>query len=83
MRQILLDAREMEHPLPLQLALKHLQTISTDEYLYMIHRKKAVPLIEVAKEKNLSYHFHEEPNGTCHLLICKNREVELERFLDV
>jgi len=83
MKKILLDTREMEHPLPLQLALNHLQKITINEYLYMIHRKKPLPLLEVAKEKAFSCITHKDINDTWHILISKNNEKNLEELLDV
>ena len=82
MKKILLDAREMEHPTPLQLALSYLKNMSEDEYLYMIHRKNPIPLIEIAKDKEYIYLSHNH-NDTWHILICKNRECNLEELLDV
>ena len=83
MKKILLDAREMEHPIPLQLALNHLQSMEKDDYLYMIHRKKPIPLIEVAKEKEFAHFSHQDESDAWHILICKNSEVNLEELLDV
>lgn len=83
MKKILLDARELEHPIPLQLALNHLQTMNTNEYLYMIHRKKPIPLLEVAKEKKFSHLFYEENADTWHILISKNNNFNLKELLDV
>ena len=83
MTKILLDARELEHPIPLQVALNHLQTMSSTEYLYMIHRKKPIPLLEVAKEKNFSHLFYEENAHTWHILISKNTNFNLKELLDV
>ena len=83
MRRISLDAREMEHPIPLQLALNHLQSMKNDDYLYMIHRKEPIPLIEVAKEKRFAHLTHQDKNRNWHILICKNPTVDLEELLDV
>ena len=83
MTKILLDAREMEHPLPLQLAMKHLKEMSQTEYLYMIHRKNPIPLIEIAKEKSFSYLEHRDEAETWHILISKNPTLPLKELLDV
>jgi len=83
MTKILLDARELEHPIPLQLALNHLQTMNTNEYLYMIHRKKPIPLLEVAKEKTFQHLYHKENEETWHILISKSDSLNLEELLDV
>ncbi|SFV67748.1 hypothetical protein MNB_SV-3-817 [hydrothermal vent metagenome] len=83
MRKIPLDAREMEHPIPLQLALNHLQSMRESDYLYMIHRKKPIPLIEVAIEKEFAHFSYQDSSDTWHILICKDREANLEELLDV
>lgn len=83
MKKILLDAREMEHPEPLRLALEHLMSMDNESYLYMIHRKEPIPLIEIAKDKKFIYLVHEESRGVWHILISKNVELTLEEFLDV
>jgi len=82
LKKIAIDAREMEYPLPLQLSLNHLQTMGENEYLYMIHRKNPIPLIEIAKEKGYSY-LTENHNDIWHILICKNPNCNLEELLDV
>lgn len=83
MRKIPLDAREMEHPIPLQLALNHLQSMKNSDYLYMIHRKEPIPLIEVAKEKRFAHLTYQDEKSSWHILICKNPEANLEDLLDV
>jgi TusA-related sulfurtransferase len=82
LKKILLDARELEHPVPLQLALNHLQKMGDNEFLYMIHRKNPIPLIEIAKEKSYSYLTHNEKD-TWHILISKNRKSNLWELLNV
>lgn len=83
MKKISFDARELEHPKPLQLALKHLMSMDDESYLYMIHRKKPIPLIEIAKDKNFVSLIHEDTKGVWHILISKNLNSHLEDFLDV
>jgi len=83
MKKILLDAREMEHPEPLQLSLEYLKLMDDESYLYMIHRKQPIPLIEIAKDKKFSYFVHEDSEAIWHILISKKSEVFLEDFLDV
>lgn len=83
MNKILLDAREMEHPIPLQLALNHLQAMKENEYLYMLHRKKPIPLIEVAIEKEFAHFTHQDAEETWHILISKENSSNLKELLDV
>ncbi len=83
MNRVFMDAREMEYPKPLQISLSHLQSMTNDEYLYMLNIKKPIPLLEIAKEKGFSYITHQDSSEIWHILISKNREVSLEELLDV
>ena len=83
MRRIGLDTRELEHPEPLEMAMKILQTLEENTYLYMLHRKKPLPLIDLAKENNLSVYIHEDKNKDWHVLISKNSSEDLSQYLDV
>ena len=83
MIKIPLDARELEHPIPLQLALGHLQKMTQEEYLYMIHRKRPIPLIELAKEKGFICLEERDKEEIWHILISKNPDIKLEELIDV
>lgn len=83
MKKIIFDAREMEHPEPLRLALHHLMSMDDQSYLYMIHRKKPIPLLEIANDKVYLSLAHQDEQGIWHILISKNVKVQLEDFLDV
>ena len=83
MNKIFLDAREMEHPKPLQISLSHLQSMSDDEYLYMLSSRKPIPLLEIATGKGFLFLTHEDENDTWHILISKNSGFALEELLDV
>jgi hypothetical protein len=73
----------MEHPQPLQISLSHLQSMSTEQYLYMINIRKPIPLLEIAKEKGFVYFTHQDSTEIWHILISKNAEALLEELLDV
>jgi len=73
----------MEHPIPLQQAMHHLKNMDDDHYLYMIHRKKPIPLIEIAKEKAFVHYEHQDAEETWHILIAKNPHINLQELLDV
>lgn len=83
MNKIFIDAREMEHPEPLQLSLSYLKNISIEEYLYMLNTRKPVPLLEIAKEKGFLSITHQDSNEIWHIIISRNREIKLEELLDV
>ena len=83
LKKILLDAREMEHPIPLQLALNHLQVMKKNEYLYMLHRKKPIPLIEIAIEKEFAHFTYQDKEENWHILISKEKNSNLKELLNV
>jgi len=83
MDKIFLDAREMEHPQPLQISLSHLQSMTNEQYLYMINVRKPIPLLEIAKEKGFIYFISQDATQIWHILISKNSEIVLEELLDV
>jgi len=83
MEKIFLDAREMEHPEPLQTSLFYLQTMSEAQYLYMINLRKPIPLLEIAKERGFLSFTHQDSNQIWHILLTKNSETTLEELLDV
>ena len=83
MNKIFLDARGMEHPQPLQISLSHLQSMSNEQYLYMLNIRKPIPLLEIAKERGFIHLTHQDSNEIWHILISKNSDIVLEELLDV
>ncbi len=77
----LLDAREMEHPEPLERAIAILRELDEESYLYMLHRREPVPLMALAREHGLNTLERRDEKGEWHILISRNREVRLEEFL--
>jgi len=83
MKKILFDARELEHPQPLEEGVRHLSQMDQDSYLYMIHRKNPIPLLQMAKERGYQTFSQEDSNGIWHILIAKNPNISLEELLNV
>jgi uncharacterized protein (DUF2249 family) len=81
LKKIALDARELEHPKPLELAMQALRTLDEESYFYMIHRKNPIPLIDMASEQNYQVFNQEDENGDWHILICKVSDVDLSEFI--
>jgi len=82
MKRLFLDAREMEHPQPLERAITLLRELGDENYLYMIHYRNPIPLITLAKRQNFTLLSHEQSERLWHILICKNKEINLNRLLD-
>ncbi len=83
LRKIVLDARELEHPKPLELAMQALRALDRESYLYMIHRKNPIPLLDLAKEQGFTLLSQEDSDAVWHILISKDPSVELHEYLDV
>ena len=83
LRKIGLDTRELEHPEPLEMAIKILQNLDDETYLYMLHRKNPLPLIDLAKEHQFQVLNKEDASKQWHILISKNKLVNLNDLLDV
>jgi len=66
--KISLDARELEHPKPLELAMKALRELDEENYFYMIHRKNPIPLLDMASEQKLNVFTKEDTAGIWHVL---------------
>lgn len=81
--KIFLDAREMEHPVPLERAIAALRKLGEGNYFYMIHRKNPIPLIELAKGQGLTVLNREDAEGIWHILIAKDPALNLEAYCNV
>ena len=83
MNKIFIDTREMEYPLPLQIALNYLQNMLDSDYIYMLNIRKPIPLLEIAKERGFNYFTHKDASDIWHIIISRDREIALEELLDV
>ncbi len=83
MKRLYFDARELEHPKPMEEALQLIQGMDEQSYLYMIHRKHPVPLLELVAIRGFQTLVHEEKADTWHILITKSQNISLLEFLDV
>ncbi len=80
LNKIGLDARELEHPKPLEFAMKALMELDDNNYFYMIHRKNPVPLLDLASEQNLNIFTKEDKNSNWHIIICKSSLIDLSEL---
>ena len=81
MTKIDLDARELEHPKPLEMSMKILQNLDDSSYLYMIHRKNPIPLLDFAKGLDLQIVCKEDAQNIWHILISPNQDIDLQTYL--
>ncbi len=81
--KIFLDARELEHPAPLERAIAAIRELGNGNYFYMIHRKNPIPLIELAKEQGFTVFSKEDSDGIWHVLITRDKSLTLEALCNV
>lgn len=77
-----MDARELEHPKPLEEAIVALRELGDDNYFYMVHRKNPIPLLSLAEGQNFKLLTYEESEGVWHILISKNRDIDLNSLIE-
>ncbi len=82
-KKIFLDARELEHPIPLERAIGALRELDAHNYFYMIHRKNPIPLIDLATEQGFRVLNKEDTQGVWHILITRSSGLDLESLCDV
>jgi len=82
LHKIALDARELEHPKPLELAMKALRELNEENYFYMLHRKNPIPLIDMALEQKFQVLHEEDKEGNWHILISKIPSINLSELIE-
>ncbi len=83
MKKLFLDARELEHPVPLERAIDALKKLDEKSYFYMLHRKEPIPLLALASEHNLNFLSYQENPKRWHILITPNQSIVLEELLEI
>jgi TusA-related sulfurtransferase len=79
--KIFLDARDLEHPKPLEMAMSSLRKLNENNYFYMIHRKHPIPLLDMAQEQGMNVFSKEDLNGNWHILISRANTTKLDDLL--
>jgi len=82
-KKVLLDARELEHPKPLEMAIESLRDMDSNSYLYMLNRKNPIPLLSLANQHGFQVLSHQISDELWHILITKNQQYNLQEWLDV
>jgi hypothetical protein len=80
LREFFLDARELEHPEPLERSIEILKELDNKSYLYMLHRKEPIPLLALAQEHNLNF-ISINKDKKWHILISPNTQINLKEFI--
>lgn len=75
---ILLDTRELDHPVPLEMAVNAFKKLTGDEIIHMIHRREPIPLFEIIVKNGGRYLSVREREDLWHIYITRSSTVELE-----
>lgn len=75
---ILLDTRELDHPTPLEMAVKAFRALQGDEIIHMIHRREPIPLFEIIVKNGGRYRSVMEREELWHIYITRSMSVPLE-----
>ncbi len=75
-----LDVRELDHPLPLEMAINAFKKLSNSEIIHMIHRREPVPLFEIIANNGGFYRSRQSPDGIWHITITRDPNVDLKRY---
>jgi hypothetical protein len=75
---ILLDTRELDHPVPLEMAVDAFKKLRGDEVIHMIHRREPIPLFEIIVKNGGRYLSVMEHESLWHIYITRSATVTLE-----
>ena len=76
---ILIDARELEHPLPLEMAVDTFKTLKGSDVIHFIHRREPLPLFEIITKNGGVYLSRQSSDGAWHILITRDPDLDLEQ----
>lgn len=75
---ILLDTRELDHPIPLEMALAAFKKLRGEEVIHMIHRREPLPLFEILSKNGGRYRSVLGEDGMWHIFITRSPVPDLE-----
>jgi uncharacterized protein (DUF2249 family) len=75
---ILLDTRELDHPIPLEMAVNAFKKLSGDEVIQMIHRREPIPLFEIILKNGGRFRSIQLEENLWHIYITRSKTVDLE-----
>lgn len=75
---ILLDTRELDHPLPLEMAVSAFKKLKGEEVIHMIHRREPLPFFEILAKNGGRYLSYAQNEDEWHIYITRSPDVDLE-----
>lgn len=77
---IILDTRELDHPIPLEMAIDAFKKLRGDTVIHMIHRREPIPLFEIITKNGGRYLSYEENATVWHIYITRDPHLDLKQF---
>lgn len=74
----LLDTREFDHPIPLEMTIDAFKKLSGSEVIHMIHRREPIPLFAIITKNGGQYLSFEDKEGVWHIYITRDGILDLE-----
>ena len=75
---ILIDARELEHPVPLEMAVDAFKNLLGSEVIHFINRREPLPLFEILSKNGGFYFSRQNSEGVWHIHITRDPNLDLE-----
>ncbi len=75
---ILLDTREFDHPIPLEMAVEAFKNLRNDEVIHMVHRREPLPLFEILSKNGGRYLSSMREEGIWDIYITRSPDLDLE-----
>lgn len=73
---ILLDTRELDHPIPLEMAVDAFKNLKSSEVIHMMHRREPIPLFEIITKNGGRYLSYEDSENIWHIYITRDGDLE-------
>ncbi|HEX5711659.1 MAG TPA: DUF2249 domain-containing protein [Sulfuricurvum sp.] len=75
-----LDVRELDHPLPLEMAVNAFKKLSGSEVIHMIHRREPLPLFEIITKNGGFYCSRQDDDQLWHIYITRDGNLDLAQY---
>ena len=75
-----IDAREMEHPLPLEMTVQAFKNLKDSEVIHLIHKREPLPLFEIISKNGGFYHSSQSSDKVWHILIARDPRMNLKEL---
>jgi len=79
-KRVVLDVRELEHPVPLGMAAQAFKEADENTVIIMIHRKNPLPLFQILEKNGGRYLSRQVEEKLFHIFITRHPTLKLENI---